>query len=124
MFATLLSLLPGVFSTVNNITNAIVNERLKLIDAKTASEKMASQELINTLEARRQVLLAKSGQWETRLITAAFGIGPLFLLTKIYVWDKALGQWTNGTTDKLDDNLWWVITAQVGFYFLASIFRK
>lgn len=119
-----LSLIPGVFSTVNNITNAIANERLKLIQAKTDQEKLQSQERINTLEMRKEVLLTKTGHWETRLIMAAFGLGPLILLTKIFVWDKAFGQWTNGTTDRLDDNLWWVITAQVGFYFLASIFRK
>lgn len=119
-----LSLIPGLFGTINGITTAISNERIKRIQAKTDEERIASDERIKTLEARRQLMLAKSGQWETRALMFALGVGPAFLLTKIYVWDKALGQWTNGTTDKLDENLWWVITAQVGFYFLASIFRK
>lgn len=121
---SLLSLIPGLFNTVNNITNAIANERLKLIQAKTDKEKIDSQERITTLEKQRQILLAKSGQWETRLIMFALGVGPTILLSKIYVWDKAFGQWTNGSTDKLDDNLWWIIIAQVGFYFLASVFKK
>lgn len=124
MWGTILGLIPGAFNTINNITNAIANERLKLIQAKTDQEKLQSQERISTLEMQKQVLLTKSGNWETRLMMFAFGVGPAFLLTKIYIWDKALGFWTHGTTDKLDDNLWWVITAQVGFYFLASIFKR
>jgi len=121
---SLLSLIPGLFNTVNNVTNAIANERLKLIQAKTDQEKLDSQERISTLEMRRQILLAKSGQWETRALMFALGVGPAILLSKIYVWDKAFGEWTHGSTDKLDDNLWWVITAQIGFYFLASVFKK
>lgn len=121
---SLLSLIPGLFSTVNGITNAIANERLKLIQAKSDKEKIDSQERISTLQMQRDVLLQKTGHWETRLMMFALGVGPTILLSKIYVWDKAFGQWTNGTTDKLDDNLWWVITAQIGFYFLASIFKK
>jgi hypothetical protein len=34
------------------------------------------------------------------------------------IWDKALGDWTGGHTDALDPNLWQVIMATVGFYFL------
>ena len=120
----LLSLIPGLFTTINGITTAISNERIKKIQAKTEEDKIAADERIKTLEARRQVLLTKSSHWETRFIMFALGIGPTILLTKIYVWDKALGQWTHGSTDRLDDNLWWVITAQIGFYFLASIFKK
>jgi hypothetical protein len=37
---------------------------------------------------------------------------------KLYVYDKALGQWTGGHTDALDPNLWTVVTATIGFYFL------
>lgn len=121
---SLLSLIPRLFTTVDGITNAIANERLKLIQAKSDKEKIDSQERLSTLEAQRQVLLAKTGHWETRALMFALGVGPAFILNKIYIWDKALGDWTGGHTDPLDQNLWWVITAQIGFYFLASIFRK
>lgn len=121
---SLLSFIPGLFNTVNGITNAIANERLKLIQAKSDKDKIDSQERISQLEMQRQILLAKTGHWETRLMTFAFGVGPAVLLTKIYIWDKALGSWTNGHTDPLDQNLWYVITAQIGFYFLASVFKR
>jgi hypothetical protein len=120
----LLGLLPGLFGTINGITKAISDERIKRIQAKTEEERIASDERVKTLEARRAIVLAKSGQWETRALMFALGVGPAFILNKIYIWDKALGDWTGGHTDKLDDNLWWVIIAQIGFYFLASVIRK
>lgn len=121
---SLLSLIPGLFTTVNGITNAIANERLKLIQAKSDKDKIDSQERISQLEMQRQVLLAKTGNWETRLLVFALGVGPAIVLTKIFVWDKAFGQWTNGHTEPFGPDLWKVISVQIGFYFLASIFKK
>jgi len=57
----ILQLIPGLFTTVNGITNAISNERLKLIDAKTDQARITSQERINSLQAKRDVLIAESG---------------------------------------------------------------
>lgn len=124
MWSMLLGLIPGLFTTVNGITNAIANERIAGLNATTDQERIASQERVNTLQARKEVLLANSGNPFTKFIMFGFGVGPLILLTKIYVWDKAFGQWTSGHTDRLDDNLWWIIIAQIGFYFLANTFGK
>ena len=120
MIGAILGLIPGLFTTVNGITKAISDERIQKIKAKTEEERIQADERIKTLEAQRQVLLSKTSHWETRLMMFLYGIGPAVVLTKIYVYDKAFGQWTHGVTDKLDDNLWWVITAQIGFYFLAA----
>lgn len=120
MLGTLLGLIPGLFTTVNGITKAISDERIQKIKAKTEEDRIASDERIKTLEAQRQVLLTKTSYPETRFLMFAFGVGPAFVLTKIFVWDKALGDWTGGHTDPLGTDLWWVITAQIGFYFLAS----
>ena len=115
----LLQLIPGLFNTVNGITSAISNERLKLIDAKTDQQKIAAQERINSLQAKRDVLIAESGSSKINAIMRACFAAPIaFVLGKIYVWDKALGTLTGGHTDPLDPNLWNVITATVAFYFL------
>lgn len=115
----LLALIPGLFTTVNGITTAISNERLKLIQAKTDQEKIAAQERITSLQAKRDVLVAESGRSNINaIIRGCIGGGVAFLLTKIFVWDKALGDYTGGHTDGLDSNLWQVIMATIGFYFL------
>lgn len=115
----LLQLIPGLFTTVNGITNAISNERLKLIDAKTDQDRIAAQERITSLQAKRDVLVAESGRSNINaIIRGSIGASVAFLLAKLYVWDKALGDYTGGHTDALDPNLWNVIMATIGFYFL------
>lgn len=122
---SLVGLIPGLFNTVNNVTNAIANERLKLISAKTEEEKILSQERINSLQAKRDLMIAESnGSKINSIVRSLLAIGPTIVLTKIYVYDKALGQWTNGHTDALDPNLWNVIMATIGFYFLYEMGTK
>jgi hypothetical protein len=91
--------------------------------AATDVERIAAEERIKTLEAKleakRAVLVAEGGL--TRInayVRAVIGLEVAFLLGKILVWDKALGQWTGGKTDALDPNLWQVVMAVIGFYFL------
>lgn len=122
------SLLPSAFGTINKVTDAIANERLKQIQAKTDQEKVASEERVKTLEAQRDALVAESNRSKMPIFIQSFvGLSVSFLVAKLLVWDKALGQWTNGHTDALGDNLTWVLSATIGFYFLsstASILKK
>lgn len=132
----LLGLIPRLFTTVDGITTAISNERLKLIQAKTDQDKIASQERINALQARRDVLVAESGRSNfNAIVRGLIGLCVAGVLAKILIWDKAIGSLagcsgklanleqnliscSKYTTDALDGNLWGVITAVIGFYFL------
>lgn len=119
MLSFILGLLPGAFSTINGITNAISNAQIAGINAKTAQEKIAADQTVATLQARRDVMIAESGSSKINAIIRASIGGPVaFLLAKVFVWDKALGDYTSGHTDGLDANLWNVIMAVIGFYFL------
>lgn len=123
MLGLILGLLPDAFKTIGGITSAISNERLKKIQATTDQEKIAADERIKHLEAIRDVRIASAGNPLTSIMMFGYGVGPLILLTKIYVYDKAFGQWTGGHTDPLGENLWWVITAQIAFYFIAKTIK-
>jgi hypothetical protein len=132
MLSLLLGIIPGLFTTVNGITNAISNERLKLIDAKTDQQKIAAQERINSLQAKRDVMIAESGASKINAVMRACLAAPVaIVLGKIYVWDKVIGSLSGCAgvagqtmdclvfrTDVLDANLWTVITATIAFYFL------
>lgn len=119
MFELLLGLIPGLFTTVNGITSAITNEKIKLAQNQTEAERIATQERIDSLQAKRDVMIAESsGSKLNAIIRAWIGGGVAFLLTKIFVWDKALGDYTGGHTDPLDPNLWQVVMTTIGFYFL------
>lgn len=128
----LLGLIPGLFNTINGVTSAISNERLRLIDAKTDQQRIAVQERITSLQAKRDVLVAESGRSSINAgVRASIGIFVALILGKLLFWDKVIGSWAGCSgsygaleacriyrTDPLDANQWAVITAVIGFYFL------
>lgn len=88
--------------------------------AATDTEKIAADVLVRTLEARRDVLVAETGNRINSRMRAALAAPVAILLWKVFVYDKALGQWTSGTTEALSPELWHVVTIVIGFYFLAD----
>lgn len=137
----LLGLLPSAFGTINSITSAISNERLKQIQATTDQERIASEERVSTLQAQRDALVAESNRSKAPIYIQSFvGACVAFLIAKLLVWDKAIGSLAGCagkagdalscawfTTDPLGDDLRWVTLTVIGFYFLAStasMFRK
>ncbi len=115
----LLGLIPGVLSTIDGITNAITNEKINLASEQNEADRIASQEKIAALQAKRDVLVAESGSSKINaIIRASIGGSIAIVLAKIFVYDKALGEWTGGHTDSLDPNLWNVVMAGIGFYFV------
>jgi hypothetical protein len=118
-FTALLGIIPGIFTTITGVTNAITNEKINLANAQNSSDKIASDERIAQLTAQRDVMIAESSTSKLNgIIRAIIGGSAAFVLAKLLVYDKALGQWTGGHTDALDPNLWYVVTATIGFYFL------
>ena len=118
MFSFLGLILPGLFQTINSVTNAIANEKIALLKATTDQERTASQERINTLEAKRSALLADSSHSSLDMwVRAGFAVGPATYITKIFLWDKVLKM---GVTDPVSAEQWQVLMAIIGFYFLYS----
>ena len=138
MWSMLLGLIPGAFSTINGITNAIANERLALISAKTDQDRIESQERINSLQAKRDLMIAESHSPWNGLMRFILALGPAAILLKFFAWDKVIGSLSGCAgeagqhsiscvtfrTDPLDTNQWAVITAVIGFYFLYEGVRQ
>lgn len=132
MISFLLGLIPGAFSTINGITNAISNERIRKIDADTDQQRIQADERIKSLEAKRSVLVAEAGASRINaFMRAAIAACIVVVLAKLYMWDKVIGSFSGCAgplggalecatfrTDPLDSNQWAIITAVVGFYFL------
>lgn len=115
----------------------------KIQDTKVALAQTANESEKNRLTAKLGALQIQAQNLQTQanlqaeeshttrlniMIRSWIAAGPAFLLCKIFIYDKALGQWTGGHTDALDPNLWTVIMTVLGFYFLhatvTSIFGK
>lgn len=132
MISFLLGLIPGAFSTINGITNAISNERIRKIDATTDQQRIQADERIKSLEAKRSVLVAEAGSSNINAIMrATMGASVAIVLAKLLVWDKVIGSFSGCAgpmgsalecatfrTDPLDTNQWGIIVAATGFYFL------
>lgn len=68
-------------------------------------------------EVNAETIKAEQGNWITRSIRPLLALPVIILVWKLLVWDKALGQWTNGTTDALSDQIWWYCTTVTIAYF-------
>jgi hypothetical protein len=86
-------------------------------------------------EVNASVLIAEQGNWVTRSIRPIFGLAAAILTWKLLVWDLALGQWTDGSTDKLSPQAYWLLTTIVIAYMggrsaekvadkIAGIFKR
>lgn len=117
-------MLSMIFGFLSGPLSAIIKEiaetKRASLNAQTERERLENQEKLKALEARRDVLIAESRVSPINAHMRAYGLAlPVsIVLWKIFVWDKALGQWTGGHTDALDPKLWEVIMIVLGFYFL------
>jgi hypothetical protein len=132
MLSILLGLIPGLLGTVNGITNAITNEKINLAQSQTEADRIASQQRIASLQAKRDVLIAESGTSKINaIIRGAIGGGVAVVLGKLLVWDKVVGSFygcagsagqaiecATFRTDPFDASQWNVVMAAIGFYFV------
>jgi hypothetical protein len=89
------------------------------LKATTDRDKLVADQRIAQIQARAEVQKAEAaGSPINAIMRAVIASSAAIFLFKVLVWDKALGQWTHGTTDALDPNLWNVIMVVLGFYFL------
>lgn len=103
------------------IISEITKERTKQLDAKTQQEKIASEERIKVLEARRDVIIQsqkeKVGEWVRLLWALPF----IIYVWKLVLFDKVLG-W--GVTDPLSPTLEYILWTVLGGYFLLAATKR
>jgi len=118
----------SIISPLSAIFTKIEDTRVQLAQADNERDKNILQAKLGVLQARADTMAKEAPYSRFNIyMRAAIAFGPMVLLNKIFVYDKALGQWTGGTTDRLDPNLWQVIMVVLGFYFLyegVSMFKK
>lgn len=91
------------------------------LDAANASERIALDERLAFLDARRAVLLAEQNSRLTSWIRPAFAFPFVAYLWKLVIWDKILGF---GATDPLSPQLAEIMMVIIGAYFLTRPFEK
>lgn len=95
---------------------------LRVIGAYSEKQQAAANEIIQSRQAKRDVMVAEASPLNA-LMRFYIAAGPATYLFKIFAIDKvacpALGYAC--ATDDLSPQLWSVVTAVVGFYFLYDL---
>ncbi len=115
----MLSFLFGLINPLTGIVEKIFAARMAAAQAMTDQEKIAAEERVATLQARRDVLVAEGGSRLNAFIRGMIMLPYIVYLWKLIVWDKIIMGGTT-RTDDLSDNLWWIMITGVGFYFIQE----
>jgi len=118
-----LSFLIGLIDPIGKIADKIAQVQIEKARATTDREKIAADERIKGLESRRDVLVAEAGSGVNQFIRAAITLPFVIYFWKLIVWDKIVMA-GRAATDDLGDNLWWVATVIIGFYFVSDVTRQ
>lgn len=124
---TILGFLTGLAGPISAIVGKLADTKMALAKAQTDDERNKLNAAIEEMHAQQTVLVAEAGSRLNAIMRGLTAAPVTILLWKLLVYDKALGQWTGGHTDALGPDLWKIIAAVVGFYFIYDIaarFRK
>ena len=91
------------------------------LNATNDKERIAADERINKLEARKSIILAAQSDPVERWVRVLFAFPCIVYVNKLVVWDKVLGL---GTTDNLSMDLWNYFYIILGGYFLDTIVQR
>jgi hypothetical protein len=122
---------PIIGAILQPILNALLTNQKQKLDAAGSHEAvvadLAKKSIdLDTREAElnAETIKAEQGNWVTRSIRPLLALPVIVLVWKLLVWDKALGQWTNGHTDGLSDQIWWYCTTVTIAYFGGRTVEK
>lgn len=137
---SVLTFLTGLSGTVGKVSDNIKELEVKKVEASSNKEKALIDAQIAEAHDRKDVLVAEAGNRVATMLNGtmrfAIAVGPAALIFKIFLWDKVLGslygcraqvmaQYCDRFgTDKLDTNLWAVVTAIIAFYFMYDIAKR
>ena len=122
---------PIIGAILSPIINGLLTAQKQKLDAAGSHEarvaELAQQQMLldqKQAEVNASIIIAEQGNWFTRSVRPALAWIVIILLAKIFIYDKALGQWTGGSTDALDPNLWWVIQTIIISYMGGRSLEK
>lgn len=117
MIGWLLSLI----NPLGRIVDKLADAHVQRANAATEQQRIAADERIKTLEARRDVILKAQSDPFERWVRVGFSLPFVLYLWKLVVWDKLLG-W--GATDNLSPDLWAILYIVLGGYFVDTVVRR
>lgn len=117
----MLGFLLGLINPLGRITEQLAAAYVQRSNAQTEQQRIAAEERISTLEARKSVILQAQSDPMERWVRIGFALPFILYLWKLVIWDKLLG-W--GATDDLSADLWAISYIVLGGYFVDTVVRR
>lgn len=118
----MLAILGALFrTTLGSVTKDLADAYRSKQDAKTEQERIAADERINILNARRDTILAAQSNPVERWIRPLLAFPFIVYIWKLVLWDKVL-EW--GTTDSLGANLDLTFSIILASYFITDGIKR
>jgi sterol desaturase/sphingolipid hydroxylase (fatty acid hydroxylase superfamily) len=117
----MLGWLLGLVNPLGAIADKLAAAYMQRSNAQTEQQRIAAEERITALEARRDVILQAQSDPFERWVRIGFALPFILYLWKIVVWDKLLGM---GVTDDLSVDLWAILYIVLGGYFVDTVVRR
>lgn len=118
MFQILLGLVSG---PLREISRDLKDAYQAKLDAKNDAERIAADERLAILEARKTTILAAQSSPAERWVRPAIAFPFVLYINKLVIWDKLLGY---GVTDNLSAELWQILWIVLGSYFVDAGIKK
>ena len=122
---------PVIGAILGPIINGLLTAQKQKLDAVGSHEAVAADLAKKSFELDQReaevnsnVVIAEQGNWVTRSIRPLLALPVIILMWKLLVWDKALGQWTGGSTESLSVQIWWYCTTVTIAYMGGRTFEK
>ena len=117
----MLGFLLSLINPLGRIADKLAEAYALRSNAQTERERVAADERIKTLEARRDVILQAQSDPMERWVRIGFALPFILYVAKVIVWDKIFG-W--GATDDLSADLWAILYIVLGGYFVDTVVRR
>ena len=118
--AILQPIVSGLLTAQKQKLDAVGSHEAQVVDMAKQQYDLDKREA----ELNAETVRSEQGNWVTRSIRPLLALPVIILVWKLLVWDKALGQWTGGITDKLSDQIWWYCTTVTIAYFGGRTVEK
>jgi sterol desaturase/sphingolipid hydroxylase (fatty acid hydroxylase superfamily) len=107
----------GIGSIANKLAAAYAAKQ----NATTDQARIAADERIRTLEAKRDVQVAEAGSPINAFIRVLFALPVAIYYGKLFLYDKVLAM---GATDPLSSELTQIAFVIIGFYFVDQMVAR
>lgn len=138
LIPTILTTLTGLGTTASSISKNITDLKMKQVEATSNTERAKLEAEIQSLQFKKDVLVANAGNRMFTIATFALALGPISYVLKYYLWDKVIASFVgcNGqaakliegcqsyATDPISPEMAVAMTAVIGFFLLYGGLKK